>query len=119
MDNNYNNNNNNNNNNNHKYYSLDEMNINNNNNTNSNTKNTTNTPTMRLKAIFLGESSVGKTSLSQKIAQGDKYEFIEKNPSTIGIDFLSIPYEVAGNNIKVEIWDTAGQERFRSLIPSY
>lgn len=98
-----------------KYYSLEEMNT----KTDINTNINTNTSSMRLKAIFLGDSSVGKTSLSHRIAEGEKYEFIEKNPSTIGIDFLTVPYVVAGNNIKVEIWDTAGQERFRSLIPSY
>ncbi|KER21229.1 hypothetical protein T265_15145, partial [Opisthorchis viverrini] len=57
-----------------------------------------NNPLRKFKLVFLGEQSVGKTSLITRFM----YE-----------TFDSV-YQ-----IRLQLWDTAGQERFRSLIPSY
>mmetsp|Transcript_20174 Transcript_20174/g.55692 ORF Transcript_20174/g.55692 Transcript_20174/m.55692 type:complete len:281 (-) Transcript_20174:431-1273(-) len=69
------------------------------------------------KLVFLGDSSVGKTSIITRFVN-DNYS--GKYQATIGIDFLSkTVYLEDGRVLKLLLWDTAGQERFRSLIPSY
>ncbi|ESN94844.1 hypothetical protein HELRODRAFT_157741 [Helobdella robusta] len=64
-------------------------------------------PLRKFKLVFLGEQSVGKTSI------------ITRFIATIGIDFLSKTMYLEDRTIRLQLWDTAGQERFRSLIPSY
>ncbi|SGZ41264.1 related to GTP-binding protein YPT6 [Hanseniaspora guilliermondii] len=83
----------------------------------------TDTSITKYKIVFLGEQSVGKTSLITRFMYGS---FDPKNQATIGIDFLSKTIypdsdgsENSGKVIRLQLWDTAGQERFRSLIPSY
>ncbi|CAG2103303.1 unnamed protein product [Medioppia subpectinata] len=70
----------------------------------------------RVKVVFLGEQSVGKTSLITRFMY-DSYE--TSYQATIGIDFLSKVMSTPDRTIRLQLWDTAGQERFRSLIPSY
>ncbi|KAK2943357.1 putative GTP-binding protein ryh1 [Blattamonas nauphoetae] len=68
------------------------------------------------KIVFLGDSSVGKTSLIARFM----YDTFDANyQPTVGIDFLSKTVAVDDRTIKLHLWDTAGQERFRALIPSY
>ncbi|KPP73420.1 hypothetical protein Z043_107496 [Scleropages formosus] len=55
-------------------------------------------PLRKFKLVFLGEQSVGKTSLITRFMY----------------DSFDNTYQ-----IRLQLWDTAGQERFRSLIPSY
>ncbi|TKS79835.1 Ras-related protein [Collichthys lucidus] len=55
-------------------------------------------PLRKFKLVFLGEQSVGKTSLITRFMY----------------DSFDNTYQV-----RLQLWDTAGQERFRSLIPSY
>ncbi|CAK9437011.1 uncharacterized protein LODBEIA_P14820 [Lodderomyces beijingensis] len=72
---------------------------------------------MKYKIVFLGDQSVGKTSLITRFMYDT---FDEAYATTIGIDFLSkTMYLEEGKTIRLQLWDTAGQERFRSLIPSY
>lgn len=73
--------------------------------------------TMRkFKLVFLGEQSVGKTSLITRFM----YDTFDGNyQATIGIDFLSKTMYLDDRTVRLQLWDTAGQERFRSLIPSY
>ena len=68
------------------------------------------------KVVLLGESSVGKTSVSIRFAKDVFSEFQE---STIGAAFLTKTMDIDGTEIKFEIWDTAGQERYHSLAPMY
>ena len=68
------------------------------------------------KVIFLGDQSVGKTSLITRFLYG---AFENLYSATIGIDFVSKVVALSDRSIKLQLWDTAGQERFRSLIPSY
>lgn len=76
------------------------------------------------KCVFLGESSVGKSSIVTRYLTG---QFIRNN-ATIGAAFTSRKIEIDNDDndddsgkkiINLEIWDTAGQERYRSLTSMY
>ncbi|XP_031175759.1 ras-related protein Rab-6A isoform X2 [Sander lucioperca] len=73
-------------------------------------------PLRKFKLVFLGEQSVGKTSLITRFMYDS---FDNTYQATIGIDFLSKTMYLEDRTIRLQLWDTAGQERFRSLIPSY
>uniref|UniRef100_A0A671LFN7 Ras-related protein Rab-6A n=1 Tax=Sinocyclocheilus anshuiensis TaxID=1608454 RepID=A0A671LFN7_9TELE len=81
-------------------------------------------PLRKFKLVFLGEQSVGKTSLITRFMYDS---FDNTYQATIGIDFLSktmyLEDRTVSKMIRLQLWDTAGQERFRSrfrsLIPSY
>uniref|UniRef100_A0A8D0ZEZ6 RAB6A, member RAS onco family n=1 Tax=Sus scrofa TaxID=9823 RepID=A0A8D0ZEZ6_PIG len=62
-------------------------------------------PLRKFKLVFLGEQSVGKTSLITRFMY-DSFD----NTYQVFYPFI---------HIQLQLWDTAGQERFRSLIPSY
>merc|ERR1712137_327712 len=70
----------------------------------------------KYKLVFLGDQSVGKTSMGTRFM----YDTFDNNyQATIGIDFLSKTMYLEDRTVRLQLWDTAGQERFRSLIPSY
>ncbi|ORZ20348.1 ras family-domain-containing protein [Absidia repens] len=73
-------------------------------------------PLRKYKLVFLGEQSVGKTSLITRFMYDT---FDNTYQATIGIDFLSKTMYLSERTVRLQLWDTAGQERFRSLIPSY
>ncbi|PAV66858.1 hypothetical protein WR25_00367 [Diploscapter pachys] len=73
-------------------------------------------PLKKFKLVFLGEQSVGKTSLITRFMYDS---FDNTYQATIGIDFLSKTMYLEDRTVRLQLWDTAGQERFRSLIPSY
>ncbi|ODV85247.1 hypothetical protein CANARDRAFT_191659, partial [[Candida] arabinofermentans NRRL YB-2248] len=72
------------------------------------------------KIVLLGESSVGKSSVLQRIQNNT---FDDLKSSTIGAAFISKKVFQNDNNndnlINLQIWDTAGQERFHNLTPLY
>ena len=68
------------------------------------------------KLVFLGDSSVGKSSVITRKVH-DKFD--EYSEPTIGAAFLSISIKVDDSNVNLQIWDTAGQERYKSLAPMY
>jgi small GTP-binding protein len=68
------------------------------------------------KIVFVGDSSVGKTSL---ILWYCNHTFAEDRQPTIGSAFLSRPVKTQYGPANLQIWDTAGQERYRSLVPMY
>ena len=68
------------------------------------------------KIIFLGDQSVGKSSILNRFYQ-DKFE--PDYQATIGLDFHSKNIEIQGTSIRLLLYDTAGQEKFKSLIPMY
>ncbi|KAJ0159178.1 Ras-related protein Rab6 [Colletotrichum tanaceti] len=80
-----------------------------------------NNPLKKFKLVFLGEQSVGKTSLitrfmqavinAQRAAASARLEPIPSNSSQT--------MYLEDRTVRLQLWDTAGQERFRSLIPSY
>jgi small GTP-binding protein len=69
-----------------------------------------------IKIVFLGESTVGKTSIISCLTHSD---FISEVSPTIGASFTLHPMTVEGVQVKLKIWDTAGQEKFRALVPMY
>ena len=80
------------------------------------------------KIIVLGNSGVGKTSLTYRFCNG---KFPDGNvDATIGVDFrekiIRLPYlgqpgsRQSGGLMRLQLWDTAGQERYRkSMVPHY
>ena len=70
----------------------------------------------KYKLVFLGDQSVGKTSIVTRFMYDT---FDSSYQATIGIDFLSKTMYLEDRTVRLQLWDTAGQERFRSLIPSY
>jgi len=69
------------------------------------------------KIVVLGESAVGKSSLTLRFV---RREFQPNQEATIGAAFLSRSMALSdGTVVKFEIWDTAGQERYRALAPMY
>jgi len=68
------------------------------------------------KVVFLGDSSVGKTSIINQYITNSCHP---DHQTTIGIDFFSKEIHDIEKPIQLQIWDTAGQEKFHSLIPSY
>lgn len=70
----------------------------------------------KYKVLIIGDSSVGKTSLLLRHADG---RFTETVGGTIGIDYRCKTYVRDGVLYELQIWDTAGQERFRNVTKSY
>jgi len=73
-------------------------------------------PRSKYKLVFLGDESVGKTSIITRFMYDT---FDQTYKVTIGIDFVSKTMYLEDRIVRLQLWDTAGQERFRSLIPSY
>lgn len=71
---------------------------------------------MNMKLIFVGDPSVGKTSLLHRLMDD---ECSPDKPSTLGVDFSFKDFTIDKQTLKLQVWDTAGQERYRSLINSY
>ena len=67
---------------------------------------------INISLIALGESGVGKTSLSARFA---KNTFSDSYLATIGIDFYVKEYVLPSYTLKVSLWDTAGQEQLRAV----
>jgi small GTP-binding protein len=91
--------------------------------------------TPRYKVVVMGESAVGKSSISIRFARD---AFSDRAESTVGgttqgntshpqhlscftcvAAYLNKTWFLDGNIVTFEIWDTAGQERYSSLAPIY
>jgi len=73
------------------------------------------------KLCVLGEGSVGKTTLVERLTTG---KFNESTKMTIGIDFSMVNVDITVEpektvNIDLQVWDLGGQDRFRFILPSY
>uniref|UniRef100_A0A8C4SPW3 Uncharacterized LOC114647884 n=1 Tax=Erpetoichthys calabaricus TaxID=27687 RepID=A0A8C4SPW3_ERPCA len=62
--------------------------------------------------VFIGESSVGKTSFIKKFCNG---VFRLDLCATVGIDSCLRSLTVGGEQFVLQLWDTAGQERYHSI----
>ena len=75
------------------------------------------TKIIEAKIVYLGDVSVGKTSIASRYC---KNSFNEHHINTIGGAYQQ--QKVVLNNgamIKLHIWDTSGQERFRAMTNLY
>ncbi|KAG0180404.1 Ras- protein Rab6 [Apophysomyces sp. BC1021] len=63
-------------------------------------------PLRKYKLVFLGEQSVGKTSLITRFMYDT---FDNTYQATIGIDFLSKTMYLEDKTVRLQLWDTAGQ----------
>ncbi|TKR64568.1 hypothetical protein L596_025078 [Steinernema carpocapsae] len=68
------------------------------------------------KVVLIGDMGVGKTCVVQRFKNGT---FIERQGTTIGVDFTMKTLIIEGKRVKLQIWDTGGQERFRTITQSY
>ena len=68
-----------------------------------------------LKVIILGDSSVGKSSLINRI----KHNKFQELPSTLSIEYHSYIISVNNYTLRMQLWDTAGQEKFNAIISNY
>jgi len=70
------------------------------------------------KIVLVGDTDVGKTSLTSKILTN---RFHESSYPTIGVNFSCKTFHISNSEdpIKLHVWDTAGMERFRSISPLY
>ena len=66
-----------------------------------------------VKVCLIGDSSVGKSSISVRFT---KDAFYPNMHPTLGVAYLSrVMKSEKGKEYKFQIWDTAGQERFVNI----
>jgi len=68
------------------------------------------------KIILIGNSGVGKTSITFKAT---KNIFNSKYNATVGFEFSTFIVKIDDSIIKLQIWDTCGQEIYRGLISNF
>lgn len=73
-------------------------------------------PTVEFTVVTLGESSVGKTSITRRYCE-DSFE--EKTRSTVNAASMTKDIYVENMRVSLDIWDTAGQERHRAIASNY
>lgn len=71
---------------------------------------------IKYKLVFLGDKSVGKSSISLRFIKNDYLDIMKP---TIGAIFMTKKLFFDKYNIKFDIWDTSGQKRYHSLAPMY
>ena len=69
-----------------------------------------------LKCIIIGDSGVGKSSITKRLVENS---FSETTQSTVGVEYDFTNITVNGKSENLYIWDTAGQEKFRSIARAY
>ena len=70
----------------------------------------------KIKTCFVGDSTVGKTTLIMRVVEGC---FKENITATIGLDYKHQTRKVASRDVDVELWDTSGQDKFRSVAKNF
>ena len=73
-------------------------------------------PDRMFKVIFIGDSSVGKSSIVSRFCD-ESYD--SNRTATLGVDFRNRLLMVEGVSVCLQCWDTAGQERFKSITRQY
>jgi small GTP-binding protein len=69
------------------------------------------------RVIFIGDSNVGKTSITIRITTGS---FSSSPGSTIGAGVRPVTITLRDQtSCTFHLWDTAGQEIYRSIVPLY
>ena len=73
-----------------------------------------------IKAVFVGDSGVGKTYFITQFCSDEKTTPIDDHVTTIGIDCQTNDFtHYNKNTYKIQLWDTSGCERFRSITKSF
>lgn len=67
----------------------------------------------KARVLLLGDSFVGKTTLSNYISKG---EFTPYSKPTTAVGFILVHFD---DKLDIQLWDTAGMERYRSLNKVY
>jgi small GTP-binding protein len=71
----------------------------------------------KVKVVFLGNSSVGKTSLFTRF---QNHAFVTGQPSTVGGACANVNVTLENDTVvNLIVWDTAGQETYRGIVPMY
>ncbi|NXE55885.1 RAB44 protein, partial [Casuarius casuarius] len=73
-------------------------------------------PDHLFKIIFVGNSSVGKTSFLRRFCED---RFFPGTPATVGVDYSVKTVTVDNSQVALQLWDTAGQERYRSITKQF
>ncbi|NXW62481.1 RAB44 protein, partial [Eurystomus gularis] len=73
-------------------------------------------PDRLFKIIFVGNSSVGKTSFLTRFCED---RFFPDTAATIGVDYKVKTITVDNTQVALQLWDTAGQERYRSITKQF
>lgn len=69
----------------------------------------------RYKVLFVGNSTVGKSSLILRLADGVFHDV----KSTIGVDYKRRNVSANGKRILFEMFDPSGQEQFKSITSAF
>jgi small GTP-binding protein len=71
----------------------------------------------KVKVVFIGNSSVGKTALFTRF---QSHDFIAGQPTTIGAACANVTITLENETaVNLIVWDTAGQETYRGIVPMY
>nr|XP_033806876.1 EF-hand calcium-binding domain-containing protein 4B [Geotrypetes seraphini] len=73
-------------------------------------------PDRLFKIVFVGNSSVGKTSFLRRFCEDT---FYSGTSATVGIDYSVKTLIVDNCQVALQLWDTAGQERYRSITKQF
>ncbi|NXS18527.1 RAB44 protein, partial [Mystacornis crossleyi] len=73
-------------------------------------------PERLFKIIFVGNSSVGKTSFLRRLCED---RFFPGTAATVGVDYNVRTVTVDHTQVALQLWDTAGQERYRSITKQF
>ncbi|XP_025935737.1 EF-hand calcium-binding domain-containing protein 4B isoform X3 [Apteryx rowi] len=73
-------------------------------------------PDHLFKIIFVGNSSVGKTSFLRRFCED---RFFPDTAATVGVDYSVKTVTVDNCQVALQLWDTAGQERYRSITKQF
>lgn len=68
-------------------------------------QNTTTGPVVKYKIVFLGDQSVGKTSVINRFIYDN---FTGSEQPTVGIDFICKTLNLDNKTLRLQLWDTAG-----------
>nr|XP_056711731.1 EF-hand calcium-binding domain-containing protein 4B [Euleptes europaea] len=82
----------------------------------SNEKRTYSAPDRLFKIVFVGNSSVGKTSFLRRFCED---RFSPGTAATVGVDYRVKTMTVDNSQVALQLWDTAGQERYHSIAKQF
>ncbi|KAM6096629.1 EF-hand calcium-binding domain-containing protein 4B isoform 2-T2 [Chlamydotis macqueenii] len=82
----------------------------------SNEERISSVPDCLFKIIFVGNSSVGKTSFLRRFCED---RFFPDTAATVGVDYTVKTITVDNTQVALQLWDTAGQERYQSITKQF